>query len=859
MSKTPMLEQYDQIRARYPDCLLFFRLGDFFELFGDDAQTASKILEITLTSREAGGGKRIPMCGVPVFAADQYIARLIKAGKRVAICQQMEDPRLARGVVKREVVRVITPGTMSDPGFLEAKANNYLAAIFQDKGSWGLASLDLSTGEFLATQFDGPEATADLSSELTRLAPSECLLCQREFPEEIPPENVRELEEEDFSLPRAKEVLTAHFAVSSADCFGCQKKPLALQCAGAILLYLRETQNSLSGILELRTYWSGTYLGIDPASRRNLELVSNLRDGGKDGTLLGVLDQTVTAMGGRLLRKWLEQPLLNLERIAARQEAVAELAADGMLRGKLQGVLAKLYDLERLLGKMFSGAANARDLLAMGSSLSRIADLQSALRDARSSSLMGLEAQFTSHSRPLLALGELLLRAIAPDPPTSVREGRLIQDGYNKEVDKLRSLSSSGKDWIAKLESAERQRTGIKSLKVGYNRVFGYYLEITKANLSLVPEDYQRRQTLSNAERFITPQLKEFEEQVLGAQERLVELEYQLFVELRQKVSDLAGPIQQAARCAAQLDCLCSLGQVAAERNYIKPEVVPEGALSLTGARHPIVEKVLPAGAFVPNDLYLDEAKRMIILTGPNMAGKSTYGKMVLLLQIMAQMGSFLPAQQATVPLADRVFVRAGSAEDMSTGKSTFMMELLETAQILNSATTRSLIFVDELGRGTSTYDGMAISQAVMEYLHDKIKARAIISTHYHQLTELEGKLSGAVNYHVSAVEKDGALTFLYSIRRGGTDKSYGINVARMAGIPKAVINRARQILRELEASHSSQLTLPMFAPQAAAAQEETVQERLCAEITAITPNQLTPLKALELIYQWQQRLEEEQ
>ena len=858
MSKTPMLKQYEEIHAQYPDCLLFFRLGDFYELFGEDAKVAAKLLEITLTSREAGGGQRIPMCGVPAFAADQYIARLVKAGKRVAICEQVEDPKLAKGVVKRKVVRVVTPGTVSDPGFLDAKANNFLAAIHQEGDRWGLASLDLSTGEFMATEFTGPDSSSSLKGELARLAPSECLLEKgRSLPKElIQPEKVRELGPECFSLERAKKILKEHFGAIPA---GTERKPLFLQCAGAILLYLQQTQNPLSGILELRTYWSGTYLGIDPASRRNLELVANLRDGGRGGTLLGVLDRTVTAMGGRMLRRWLEQPLLDLEKIQARLDAVEELAKEGLLRGELQETLAKLYDLERLLGKAFSGSANARDLLAMGSSLGLLRDLLSSLAETQSVRMVQIREELGESAEVLLALGELLLSAICDDPPTTVREGNIIRDGYNQEVDRLRSLSSSGKDWIAKLEAQERERTGIKSLKVGFNKVFGYYLEVTKTNLKLVPEEYQRRQTLANAERFITPQLKEFEEQVLGAQERLVELEYDLFVELRQKVLAEASHIQSAARIVAQLDCLCSLAQIAVEHNYKRPEVTESGALSLTGARHPIVEEALPPGTFVPNDLYLDAEKRMIILTGPNMAGKSTYGKTVLLCQIMAQMGSFLPAEAATVPIADRVFVRAGSSEDMSTGKSTFMMELLETAEILSSATSKSLIFVDELGRGTSTYDGMAISQAVMEYLHDKIKARAIISTHYHQPTEREGKLAGAVNYHVSAVERDGELTFLYTVRRGGTDKSYGINVARMAGIPRSVISRARQILRELEATHNGQLSLPLFGQgEAAAAREETVEEKLCAEILALDPNKLSPLEALNLIYSWQRRLEEE-
>jgi len=861
MSRTPMLEQYYTIHAQYPDCLLFFRLGDFFELFGDDAKVASKLLEITLTSREAGGGQRIAMCGVPAFAADQYIARLVKAGKRVAICEQVEDPKTAKGVVKREVVRVVTPGTVSDPGYLEAKTNNYLVAVAGEGKSWGLASVDLSTGEFLATQLDGASALTDLKAELMRLAPSECLLasCDSLPPQIIPQEVIRELGVENFLLPKAKAALEEHFGVNSLEGYGASGKPQLIRAAGAILHYLKQTQNSLAGLLELRTYWRGAYLGIDPASRHNLELVRNLRGGGREGTLLSVLDQTVTAMGGRLLCQWLQQPLLNLDKIQERQSAVGELAGEGLLRDELQGKLGELYDLERLLGKMFSGSANARDLLAMGSSLLLIDKLCQSLVAAEAAGLVRLRGELDQYVQELKALGQLLHSAIAEDPPVSVREGGMIRDGYNPEVDRLRSLSSSGKDWIADLQAQERERTGIKSLKVGYNRVFGYYLEVTKPNLSLVPEDYQRRQTLSNAERFITPQLKEFEEQVLGAQEHLVELEYELFVQLRQKVAELAGPIQTAARSVAQLDCLCALGQVAAEQNYIQPKVIQEGALVLEGARHPIVERALPLGSFVPNDLYLDSQKRMIILTGPNMAGKSTYGKMVLLCQIMAQVGSFLPVEAATIPLVDRIFVRAGSAEDMSTGKSTFMMELLETAQILNCATDKSLIFVDELGRGTSTYDGMAISQAVMEYLHDKLKSRAIISTHYHQLTELEGKLAGAVNYHVSAVERDGELTFLYSVRRGGTDKSYGINVARMAGIPKSVISRARQILRELEASHNSQLTLPLFEEDASAAtKEESIGDLLCTELEELNPNQLSPMDALNLIFQWKQRLEAE-
>ncbi len=812
---TPMFRQYYEIKNEYSDCILMFRLGDFYEMFGEDAELAARELELTLTSRESGLGK-MPMAGVPYHSAEPYITKLVKNNYKVAICEQVEDPKATKGIVKREVVRVITPGTITDTAALNSKTNNYLCTISSDGRNFGLCYVDVSTGELGTTEITGNEGTRKLKDELVRLSPAECIIddavdnelvllsLKEEISVELAPYDYKA-----FNISEAEKLLKEHFNVTSLDGLGLKGKGLAISAVGASLDYLRKMQKvALEHINDLRVYSTYDYMVIDSTARRNLELTNTIKGESEHGSLLWVIDKTVTPMGSRELRSWLDRPLINLECINDRLDAVNEFVNNMMLTDDLREKLKKVYDLKRLISKTVYGSATARDLVSIKNSLEQLPDIKDSLSQAQAKLIGALNSNIDC----VEDISTLIKESIKNEPPVSIKDGYIINEGYDEEVDRLRKLMTSGKNWVADLEANERQKTGIKSLKVGFNKVFGYYIEVTKSNLHLVPEDYIRKQTLSNAERYITPDLKERETEILTAEERVKEREYELFTLIRDKVCAQASRIQKTADAIARIDCLISFAKVSLDNNYVRPELSSNNMLNVKDGRHPSVELLLKR-EFVPNDIQLGEGRdNMVLLTGPNMSGKSTYGKSVLIVQVMAQIGCFVPASEAVIGIVDRIFVRAGSTEDISAGQSTFMLELLDTASILHSATDKSLIFIDELGRGTGTYDGMAISRAVIEYIHNKIRARTIVSTHYHDLTELEAELENLRNYHVSAVEKNGELIFIYRVQRGGTDRSYGINVAKMAGIPEIVIKRAMDVLKRLEeermASKHEQLNL---------------------------------------------------
>ena len=861
MKLTPMMQQYYQLKEEYPDSILFFRLGDFYEMFGDDAKVASKVLEIALTSREAGPQGRIPMCGIPHHAAEAYLEKLVRSGYRVALCEQLENPKEAKGVVKRDVVRVITPGTFIE-GNLAAEENQFLAALTLEPKTIGLASLDMSTGEFMTVSVD---TWTSLENELRRLRPAEILLSpncdslaalqslSRDLGSVI-----TEVTAHKGGLASASQVLLNHFAVSTLKPFGLNSSAEILAAALA-LQYVQDTQRGvLSHIRSVRSYRLDQYLQIDGHSRDNLELTKTIREGKKSGSLLGILDYTTTGMGARLLRSFLEKPLLHRQSIEERHDAVESLLEQTALRLDLAARLGDISDLERLLGRLVTGNGNARDLKALAASLGQIPAIQALFTQETTHLLKSLAQDLD----PLADFVELVTRALVDEPAITLRDGNLIRDGYNPELDKLRQARSGGKNWIRDLEKSERERTGVKSLKVGFNRVFGYYLEVTNANSHLVPEDYQRKQTLANAERYITPELKEQEALVLGADERIKELEYDLFLEIRQRVQEHVESIQKNAHILANLDVCQSLAQAAVQHNFVRPRMSDDQALTIKQGRHPVIEAL--EGQFVPNDVFFDENQQIILLTGPNMAGKSTYLRQVALLVIMAQMGSFIPAQEAEIGLVDRIFTRIGASDDLSTGQSTFMVECSETAELLLHATERSLIILDELGRGTSTFDGMAIAQAVIEHIHAKVKARTLFSTHFHELTTLEHSLKRLVTYRVEVEEKNGDIYFLHRVSRGSTDRSYGINVARMAGMPSSVIRRSLHLLEDLETRGNGPTQLDLFktldydTSHLETAAETTTKSSLEKELKALDLNNLTPLEALQTLVLWQQKTAKE-
>jgi DNA mismatch repair protein MutS len=883
------MQQYQRIKAEYPDTLLFFRMGDFYEMFFEDAEIASKVLQITLTSRKSRKNSLdVPLCGVPYHAVDSYLARLIKQGFRVAICEQVEDPKKAQGIVKREVTRVVTPGTVLDTSLLEAKENNFIAALFahplkhrqkrsrNDQGL-GLAFLDLSTGEFFLGELQGSGRLQTLLDELQRFEPKEILV--PESYEQDSDTTVQQVIREynvtclttfpdmAFQYRTAKQTLLDHFQVHSLAGFGCQEASHGIIAAGALLHYIQETQKTaLSHIGKLRVLRPENFMVIDFATQRNLELYKTLGDHSRNGSLLGLLDKTMTSMGGRMLQQWMRHPLVDPEKIDERLEAVQELKDDVILRGDFREQLQRIYDLERLITRLTLSAANARDLVALKCSLLRIPELRMLLKSASNS----LITRLVEACDELQDVAQLIQHAIVDEPPLTLREGKLIRPGYSNELDDLRTISKEGKSWIAGLERQERERTTITSLKVKYNRVFGYFIEVTKPNLHLVPDTYIIKQTLVNATRYITPELKEYESKVLGADEKIYDLEYTIFQDVRQAVTQEVGRILQTAEKIAILDVLAALAEVAERNLYVKPEVNDADRIEITEGRHPVVEQMKLEEPFIPNDTLLDcQENRLLIITGPNMAGKSTYIRQVALLTLMAQIGSFVPAQKAIIGVVDRIFSRIGASDNLTRGESTFMVEMNETANILNNATPKSLIILDEIGRGTSTFDGMSIAWAVAEYISNQevIGARTLFATHYHELTELASLLSGVKNYNVAVKEWNDQVIFLRKIVEGGTDQSYGIQVARLAGLPGSVIQRAKEILADLEQDRHGEAEHHFLKGRFSSEHIKQHKRKIPSQqlslfgehphpvitsIKSLDINTLTPLEALNLIQKFQ-------
>jgi DNA mismatch repair protein MutS len=800
-----MLQQYFRLKAEYPDVLLAMQVGDFYEFYGPDAEIAARELEIVLTGREDGSNGRIPMAGVPIHAYERYLAKLVQKGYRVAICDQIEDPKLAKGLVKRRVTRVLTPGTVVEDSMLDARANNYLVAAVLGDPIHGLGVVDVSTGEFLTTEIAGEGRQQKLLDELFRLQPAEVLVPEDQ--EELVQTLREQLSATITPVPlgewvgrEGREILLRHFGVESLRGFGCEAFTRGLDAAALALRYLQQNQmTALEHIRTLATYSVERFMYLDATARRHLELTQNLMDGARRYTLLASIDSTCTPMGARLLKRWLDEPLLEPEAIAARLDAVDALAQQSIRRDALRQMLRPLADLERLAARASTGTANARDLVALRQSLQRLPDLH-AEADALLRELPQpptLLATLAPRLAPLNDLCALLERALVDDPPADLKSGGVIRDGYDPELDRLRQVRTDGKQWIAQLEAKERQRTGIPSLKVGYNAVFGYYLEVSKPHLSKVPADYIRKQTLANAERFITPELKEQEAILLGAEERINALEFELFSRVRGEVARCTPQLQSLAKAIAEWDVLCAFAENAVRYRYVRPVVDTEDRIHIVGGRHPVVER-FSEKPFVPNDCRLDPTQRLIILTGPNMSGKSTYIRQNALITLMAHIGSFVPAERAEIGLVDRIFTRVGARDELATGQSTFMVEMTETANILNNATPRSLVILDEIGRGTSTYDGLAIAWAVAEYLH-AIGCKTLFATHYHYLNELANRLEGVANYRVAVKEQGDRVVWLHKVLPGGTDRSYGVHVARMAGVPPEVVQRAEQILREFE------------------------------------------------------------
>jgi DNA mismatch repair protein MutS len=865
---TPMMAQYHHIKKEYPQALLFFRLGDFYELFFDDAVLAARELEITLTSRNKEKGVTVPMCGVPYHAADQYISKLIRKGYRVAICDQVENPRLAKKLLRREVTRVVTPGTVADGSLLSPQDNNYLCSIWPDRNGVGLAAVDLSTGDFRITEFQGENFPVLLQAELERLQIKEVL-----YPSNLKSQEPfwgllgsfvkTSAEDWTFSTDYAERLLTQHFGVMNLDGFGCEGKSLAIAAAGAILHYLKDTQKaSLTHIDRLQFYDLAGAMVLDQSTARNLELVESLFDGSRQATLIGVLDKTSTGMGARLLKNWLLRPELELAEINWRLDAVEELRGKLVPREDIKGHLRRVYDIERLLSKVSLATANARDLNALKGSLEQIPYIKSNLRSCNSLRLLRLEEECD----PLDDVTSLIGRTLRDNPPIVLTEGGLIREGVQTELDELRQISSTGRQFIVEMESRERARTGIGNLKVKFNNVFGYYLEVSKSNLGLVPPDYERKQTLVGAERFTTPELKEYERKVLGAEERVVEIEYNLFCELRTSVGKEARRIRQTAVALSQLDCLLALAEVAHANNYIRPLLQVDGEAIVKSGRHPVIEQLseqLPTGKFIPNDLYMnDSTDQILIITGPNMGGKSTYLRQTALFSILAQIGSFVPAEMAQLPIVDRIFTRIGASDNLARGRSTFMVEMTESAVILNTATPRSLVILDEIGRGTATFDGLSIAWAVIEHLHSHTKAKTLFATHYHELTELAELLPGVKNYHVSVRESGQEIVFLRHVEPGSADKSYGIEVAKLAGLPSAVLDRAREILRKHEEGEheiSDHLTRHYKRRKSTSSAQLNLfmitDHEVLEELRQLEPDSLTPLQALSKLHEFKNKL----
>ena len=803
---TPMMQQYMELKDKYKDCLMFFRLGDFYELFFKDAEIASRELEITLTGRDCGLENRAPMCGVPYHAADGYIDRLVSKGYKVAICEQVEDASEAKGIVKRDVIRVITPGTLIDTSLLEDKKNSYLVSLYISNLGCGLSYVDISTGEFLCTEITKEEMAQKLIDEISKIEPNEIIYfiegglnltyliegIKKRFNVYISQHDHWAFEK-NYAINQIKD----HFNIVAIEGLGLNTNHLGVQSTGALIHYLKSTQKrSLTHINKINLYTFTQKMTLDISTRRNLELTETIRGKNKKGSLLWILDKTLTAMGGRMIRKWIEEPLLDVDHINARLQAVEVLKNDLLLRKELKENLKEIYDLERLCGKIAFGSANPRDLVALKKSLCFLPGIKQLFNDETS----GLLGTLLSNIDLLEDAKDLIDISILEEPALSLKDGGIIKEGYNKELDDLHMASKEGKHWIAKLEQQEKDKTGIKSLKVGYNKIFGYYIEITKSNLHLAPDSYMRKQTLANCERYITPELKEIETKILGAEEKIVAIEYEQFIEIRNILLSKIERIQRTARAVAELDVLYSFAEVAGENNYIKPEVNDSEVIDIKDGRHPVVEKVLENNMFVPNDTYINtEDEQLLMITGPNMAGKSTYMRQVALIILMAQIGSFVPANNAIIGISDRIFTRVGANDDLSQGQSTFMVEMSEMASIINLATRKSLLIVDEIGRGTSTFDGLSIAWSTAEFISKSLRSRTLFSTHYHELTQLSETYTGIKNYKVSVKEEKEEVIFLHKVLKGSADKSYGIQVAKLAGLPREIINRANHILSDLE------------------------------------------------------------
>jgi DNA mismatch repair protein MutS len=865
---TPMMAQYNRLKRKYNNCILFFRMGDFYEMFNEDAQVASRILGITLTSRSHGKSSKVPLAGVPWHAADTYVAKLIKSGYKVAICEQVEDSSKAKGIVKREVVQVVTPGTIVSESLLSHDRNNYLLAIHTENETVGLAVVDLSTGEFELEELNGQM----LADELQRLLPAEILIpygrekdLESEINRLLPTATVTTVDDWRFSYDNAYETLIVHFQTASLKGFGCENLKVAVGAAGAALNYLKENQRaSLSHINSLSTVNPSDYMFLDATTLRNLEILYPMREENKEATLISVLNRVETPMGARLLSKWLRKPLLDCSRINARLESVEELFKNALLRLELKETLKRIKDLERLIARVACGRSNARDMIGLRNYLQVIPDIKSVLEPCVSPMMRKIKDEL----KEMDWVVKKITAAIIDEPAMALNEGGIIKEGCNSDLDKLRIISRDGKNWIARLQEREKTKTGIKSLKVGFNRIYGYYIEITKANLSLVPENYQRKQTMTNAERFITPELKEQEAKILGAEDRINDLEYKLFIQVRAKVAEAAGKIRQNARLIAQLDLLTCLATVAVENNYCRPIVDDGDRLFIVDGRHPVVEKLMKGDEFIPNDTLMDSKNDQILLiTGPNMAGKSTYLRQVGLIVLLAQIGSFVPAKETRIGLVDRIFTRVGATDSLATGESTFLVEMNETANILHNATSRSLLLLDEIGRGTSTFDGLSIAWAIAEHIHNtpRISAKTLFATHYHELTELALILDRVKNYNVAVREWQDHIVFLRKIVEGGCDHSYGIQVARLAGLPKEVIERAKEVLANLEDAELTPNKIPKLAigphapPMACSPQMSLFvsQDHPALEILRKTDiDQLTPLEALNILSQMKEKEE---
>lgn len=855
MAISSMMQQYLQIKDQNPDALLLFRVGDFYELFFDDAELVSRELELTLTGKECGLSERAPMCGVPYHAVDTYVARLIEKGYRVAICDQMTDPAESKGLVERAVTRVITPGTLIESTMLDERAANYIMAVCQQKKGAGIAFCDVSTGEFFVHQL--ANVSAELSDELARIAPRELVVMDAEPLRAYAQAHsilLTEAPAETFAAATAAKVLRDHFRVSSLDNLEIGDLKLGVRAAGALMSYLIKTQkNALKHIVTIQRYYAERFMLLDATAQRSLELTTSLRGRSRKGTLLWLLDQTMTAMGSRLLRSWIEQPLVSRADILRRQDAIAYFVDDPFLRDDLRETMKPIHDVERLLSRIAYATVNARDCLALLASLKAVPPIAEKLKSTGVARLDELYAMLD----PMTDLTELLEKAISPDAPLSVKEGGIIRDGYSDELDEYRSASTNGKAWLTNLEAQEREATGIKNLKIGFNRVFGFYIEVTKSFYDLVPARYVRKQTLAACERFVTDELKDLEKKILGAEESATRLEYQLFLKIRETLDAALTRLSRLSKGLKEIDVLLALAEAAVDNNYVRPNINEEGRLEIEGGRHPVVEKALGHDAFVPNDTSLSDKDRVMIITGPNMAGKSTYMRQVALIVLMAHMGGFVPADSANIPITDRIFTRIGASDDLYGGQSTFMVEMSELSNILRSATSRSLIILDEIGRGTSTFDGLSIAWSAVEYIADpkKCGARTLFATHYHELSELEGSLDGVVNYRITAVERGSEVIFLRKIVRGGADHSYGVAVAALAGLPDSLVKRARQIMARLEVKDEKEGNIgqTILANKKEGAKQVELADfkpmELIEEIRALDVMAMSPIDAMNSLF----------